>query len=272
MDNGSEMEELKELTGGRAGSIFKSGYTIERPSNPWTKNIHKFLKFINDQEKSFVPEPISFDKEKEIVSFLPGDAVHYPIPSKFWNDETLISAAKILRKLHDFGSEYINKLDGTEIWMNSIITPVETMCHGDFAPYNVTLQNNFATGIIDFDSLHPGPRMRDIGYAIYRWVPLNSSKNPDSPFEHTEKIRRTTIFLSEYKVSQHDRDQLVESMIQKLTDLVDFMQREADLGNEKFQKDISEGHHLIYQEDIKYLDRNHTNIQRDIEKIMGKAI
>jgi hypothetical protein len=261
-----------ELIGGRAGSIFKKGKTVERPTNPWTKNVHKFLKFINTQEKDFVPEPISISEEKEIVSFLPGDAVHYPIPPTFWTDEILISAAKLLRKLHDLGSEYINKVDGTEIWMIKIVQPIETMCHGDFAPYNVTLQNDLATGIIDFDSVHPGPRIRDIGYAIYRWAPLTSSENPDSPFGYNEKIRRTSIFLSEYKVSNLDRVNLVESMIQKLKSLVDFMKNQAANGNGKFLQDIADGHHLIYEEDIRYLEQNRMNIQADIEANMEKAI
>jgi aminoglycoside phosphotransferase (APT) family kinase protein len=156
--------------------------------------------------------------------------------------------------------------------MIKAINPIETMCHGDFAPYNVTIENNLASGIIDFDTLHPGPKIRDIGYAIYRWVPLGSSKNPDVVFSYSEQIRRTAIFLREYNVSFEDRNQLIESIIERLSDLIAFMQQEASNGNKKFQRDISEGHHLIYQEDIRYLTENISNIKIDLERIMENAI
>jgi hypothetical protein len=103
MDIGYEMEEL---SGGRAGSIFKNGQIIERPANRWSKNVHQFLKYVCDQEKNLVPKPISLRKDLEILSFLPGKAVHHPIPKEFWNDTILKSAAHLLKKLHDIGTGY----------------------------------------------------------------------------------------------------------------------------------------------------------------------
>jgi aminoglycoside phosphotransferase (APT) family kinase protein len=63
-----------------------------------------------------------------------------------------------------------------------LIDPIEVMCHGDFAPYNVTIVDGEAFGIIDFDTLHPGPKMWDIAYAVYRWVPFTNPANPDGCF------------------------------------------------------------------------------------------
>jgi predicted amidohydrolase len=80
------------------------------------------------------------------------------------------------------------------------------------------------------------------------------------------------IFLSEYEVPYQERNRLIESMIQKLSDLVEYMEQEASNGDVKFQKDISEGHHLIYQEDIRYLIENKSNINIDLERIMENAI
>lgn len=56
--------------------------------------------------------------------------------------------------------------------MLSAVNPIEVMCHGDFAPYNVVLNGSDAVGIIDFDTLHPGSRLSDVAYAVYRWAPL----------------------------------------------------------------------------------------------------
>ncbi len=34
----------------------------------------------------------------------------------------------------------------------------------DFAPYNITFVDGCVHGIIDFDTLHPGPRIWDVAY------------------------------------------------------------------------------------------------------------
>jgi hypothetical protein len=158
MDTGSEMEEL---SGGRSGSIFKIGHTIVRPANRWTKNLHHFLRFVCDQEKNFVPEPISLGKDEEKLSFLPGEAIHYPIPKEFWNDKILKSAAQLLKKLHDFGAEYISKLNGTII----------------------TIKERFGDGIWTYNKRFETDSPIVMEFAISAWRRANSTPIDGSPLK-----------------------------------------------------------------------------------------
>lgn len=38
-----------------------------------------------------------------------------------------------------------------------------------------------STGVIDFDTASPGPRIWDMAYPAYRSIPLTSPDNPDAP-------------------------------------------------------------------------------------------
>ena len=56
--------------------------------------------------------------------------------------------------------------------------PREVICHNDFAPYNLMFEGTAPTGVIDFDVASPGPRVWDMGYTAYRFVPLTDSGQP----------------------------------------------------------------------------------------------
>ena len=129
----------------------------------------------------------------------------------------------------------------------------EVICHGDFAPYNVCLNDWLATGIIDFDTIHPGPRLWDISYAIYRWVPLTSPLNPDNVFELNEQIYRARVFLDIYGASVDERKELIITLIARLKALISYMTAHASDNEVNFGNDIENGHLKVYQNDIEYL-------------------
>ena len=58
----------------------------------------------------------------------------------------------------------------------------EVICHNDFAPYNLMFEDGRLTGVIDLDLASPGPRVWDMAYTAYRFVPLTDPANPDAPF------------------------------------------------------------------------------------------
>ena len=67
------------------------------------------------------------------------------------------------------------------------------MCHNDFAPYNLVVQGDRLVGVIDFDLASPGPRIWDLAYLAYRFVPFAE----DAANEHSgtldgriERLRR----------------------------------------------------------------------------------
>ena len=49
------------------------------------------------------------------------------------------------------------------------------ICHNDVAPYNTVFVDGRPRALIDFDTAGPGPRVWDIAYAAYTFVPLGAS-------------------------------------------------------------------------------------------------
>ncbi|HHB1651131.1 aminoglycoside phosphotransferase family protein [Bacillus sp. TE8-1] len=260
------MNNKEELTGGRIGKIHKIEETVVRPSNKWTKDVHDFLMFVHDEGADFVPKPYGInEKGEEVLSFLPGNVFHYPLPEEILSDSIIVSTSKLLLQFHKYSERYVLRLTNDEQWMLPASYPIEVMCHGDFAPYNVTIVNNEATGIIDFDTLHPGSKMWDIAYAIYRWVPFKSPNNPDSFGNLNEQIRKAKLFLDTYGVNSEDKNSFTRVLIKRLQSLINFMRSEANNGNKDFQLHIEKGHLQLYLHDIEYLKENEKEITHGLK-------
>ena len=69
----------------------------------------------------------------------------------------------------------------------------ETVCHGDFGPWNLIWRGGMPASIIDFDNVRAGARADDVGYAL--WKHLNPGLVPLSP---AEQERRGRLFVAAY--------------------------------------------------------------------------
>lgn len=119
------------LDGGREGKIKKNGDKVIRPANEWSADVHKFLTYLISESFSSVPEPYGFtEKNEEILSYVPGTAYNYPLPEIFLDDEMIILSAKLLKKYHETGRKYVEKLGGNEKWMLPKVEPIEVMRYG----------------------------------------------------------------------------------------------------------------------------------------------
>lgn len=253
---------MEYLDGGRSNKIARIKDQVHRPAGAWTPYVHNLLQHLRLQGFAGAPEPIGFTAEgHEIVSYVAGDVSNYPLSEAAASVAALISAADLLRKYHDASVVFVRGLKGDEPWLLPAREPIEVMCHGDYAPYNVALDGNRAIGIIDFDTAHPGPRVWDITYALYRWSPLTNPHNLDGFGSEDEKIARCRLFCDVYGLSKTGRAGLILLVVERLQYLVEFMQAEADTGNEAFQANLADGHHLIYLADIDYLKANGESIQ-----------
>lgn len=248
------MIQNEVLHGGREGKISKEEDKVIRPGNKWTSHVQSFLSFMHENGFNNVPIPYGINESgMEIVSFVNGTVYNDQLPNEILTDGILVGVAKLLRRYHDISEKYVHQLTGEEVWMLSQRLPVEVMCHGDFAPYNITFVDGSVHGIIDFDTLHPGPRIWDIAYAVYRWVPFVSPTNPDYRYGLNEQIRRLKIFVDTYNLTNNEREQLPNMIIERISSLVEYMRNEADSGNEDVQKNIDDGHLNLYLDDIKYI-------------------
>ena len=249
-----DMMQNEILHGGREGKIAKTADKVIRPSCPATPYIHSALSFMHENGFTSIPKPYGINEDgQEIVSFVEGTVYNDSFPDEIRTDEVLTQAAALLRRYHDVIQGYMPKLTGDEEWTLPARTPAEVLCHGDIAPYNMTIVDGHIHGIIDFDLLHPGPRLWDIAYAVYRWVPFVSPNNADYRDGLEEQLRRLRLFVDTYGLNADDRQQLPDMMIQRLQYLVAFMMGQADNGNEDFQKNIEDGHAKLYLDDIQYM-------------------
>ncbi|GAM67933.1 hypothetical protein JCM19236_2088 [Vibrio sp. JCM 19236] len=149
---------MQELSGGRKGSIFKTGDAVKRPLNPWSSSVHKLLKAFEQQQIDGVPRVLGTDQNAEYLSFVEGDTYNYPLVGNVASIQAIESAAKLLRTIHDASEPLVDELKSCN-WMLQTREPAEVICHGDFTPYNVALQGNIVVGVFDFDTAHPAPRI-----------------------------------------------------------------------------------------------------------------
>jgi len=256
---------MEELQGGREGLVFRSEDKVYRPSGFWSVSIHKLLSHLESEGFNCAPKAFGFDDNgNEVLSYVLGDVYNYPLTGNIATDEALISAGKLLHQYHDATVSFISSpLFKNTKWMLPGRKPYEAICHGDFAPYNVALNGKQTVGIFDFDTAHPAPRIWDVAYAIYCWAPFKTNKY-DALGDLKSQSIRARLFCDSYGLSNAEREKLVEVMIDSVQTLVNYMQNEADNGNEAFIKNINDGHHLAYLADIEYLKANHQSITNSL--------
>ncbi len=223
---------------------------VHRTAGAWTPSVHVLLKHLRSQGFMQAPEALGFDGEgKEILSYIKGEVGHDPLSLAARSEKALRSAAKLLRRYHDATVTFVAEHQGE--WQLPDHPPIEVICHGDFAPYNCVFKKDEVIGIIDFDTAHPGSRLWDIAYTVYRFAPLMLPSHLASFGAQAEQVERAKIFCQEYGLT--DLSQLIPTIIERLQTLVRFMENQAKAGNAVFQKHIAEGHRELYLSDCEYI-------------------
>ncbi|MCP3798417.1 aminoglycoside phosphotransferase family protein [Allokutzneria sp. A3M-2-11 16] len=243
------------LSGGNMTSVVRVGDTVRRASGPWTPAVHALLGHLRRWGFDRAPEALGIDEQgREIISLLPGSVATYPLPEHVLTDRTLVAVAELSREYHDATADFVPPTGAS--WQWPAHDPVEVLCHNDFAPYNLMFDGDRVSGVIDFDTASPGPRVWDLAYTAYRFVPLTDPANPDVPYPGiAEQRRRLELFVESYGVGITPGD-VVAATIRRLQELVDFIVTQARNGDAAQQKVLDRGDTLIYERDIVYLKAN----------------
>ena len=252
---------MQKLIGGRDG-ITRVGKLVYRPAGLWSEQVQRLLYYVRMQRFVKVPKPFGFDEQgREVVSFLPGEVSNYPLSANAASLQALTSAAKLLRGYHDASIGFLATPHKPMNWQFPPRSPSEVICHGDFAPYNVVLNGRKAVGIIDFDTAHPGPRVWDIAYALYRWSPFTNPKNADGFGNIKVQIKRAVKFCEAYGLASEQKQGLGDLIIERLTELVKFMKKAAG-SDGTFVDNVVAEHHSLYLADIEYITTHRTIINK----------
>ena len=258
-------KNMEDLSGGREASIFRKGDVVYRPLQPWSPTVHCVLKHLTEAGVEESPIFIGIEGKQEKLKFVPGDTYNYSLSGAIATSEALTSAAVLLRKLHDASVPLLSEIDiANQPWMLTPRKPYEVICHGDFAPYNVALSGDTVAGVFDFDTVHPAPRVWDLAYSIYCWAPFKTECIGELGALDNQ-VHRAKLFCDSYGATRDQRQQLANTMIDRLRALIEFMRNEAHRGNAKCLNDIEHGHLQTYLSDIEYIEKNRQEIQRALD-------
>lgn len=118
------------------------------------------------------------------------------------------------------------------------------------------LRDGHPVAFIDFDTVHPGPRIWDVAYAAYRFVPLADSHREDDIPPVQEQARRLRLFADAYRLGDADRSALTDTARARLDHLIRHMHDQADAGNAAFAAHIAAGDETLYRTDAAHIARH----------------
>ena len=148
------MEEL--LAGGNTTEgVVKAGRTVRRPRGHRSAFASEVLRTLNRAGFAWAPTYLGVDAEgRDTFSYIPGATTDHPSQ----RDERCYAAiGGILRELHEFSRGI------------SLASGGECLVHGDPGPFNVVMTEGMPVALIDWDSVHPGDPLEDVGYAGWTW-------------------------------------------------------------------------------------------------------
>lgn len=225
------MDPLKEipLSGGNVNnSVVRKGNTVRRAMSAASPVVHQLLLHLESKGFDGCPNFLGIDEQnREVLSFLPGET---GIPTSNWqSDEPLIAAAGLLRRYHDAVADFASPDDAEWCFSYPDSARHEVICHNDFAPYNFVYQSGIPRAVIDFDLAGPGPRLRDIAYAVYWMTPLSFNSADQIAYAEADLAagcRRLRLFCETYGIIA---DNMLFDMVSEVL---------AHMGNESVMCDM----------------------------------
>jgi hypothetical protein len=219
------------LRGGHVNTVVRAGDAVLRTAGPQTPTIHRLLSHVRSRGLLWVPEPLGFDEQgREMLSFISGDVPH-DMPGWVWSEPVLMDVGRALRQWHDATVDFEH---AGAVWELPSRSPPEVVCHSDFAPYNCVFRDGRFAGAIDFDLSAPGPRVWDLAYTAYRFVPLMPPRDaPDfdapgerSPFSPAESRARLETFLDSYGAAEprirYEQEVVISATVERLLAIADW--------------------------------------------------
>ena len=235
MKNPADGEAL--VGGNMSGAVVRIGDTVRKPSGPQSATVQRLVAHVRAQGVTWAAEPLGIDADgRDVWRFIPGHVEH-GVPDWLRNLELLTDVARRLRQWHDATVSFQRSL--SDVWWWPGKRPDEVICHVDFAPYNHVFDEGRFVGAIDFDVCYPGPRLWDLAYTAYRYVPLTpqvgdavaDGDDPDrTGLPQKEAAARLDAFLDSYAADgnhRYSREQLLGYVSPRLIAMADWCDVQA---------------------------------------------
>jgi hypothetical protein len=164
------------LRGGTHGPVVRVGNTVRREARPSTPAVQALLRHLECAGFDGAPRTLGLDdRGREVLSFIPGDVPirrgSAVLPGYVRDEETLAGVARLLRRFHEATTGFIPPPDAAWAFQTGAPRSGDVICHNDIGPWNTVFVEGRPVAFIDFDTAAPGPRIWDVAYACYRFVP-----------------------------------------------------------------------------------------------------
>jgi len=229
-----EIETALEGGTANAGLIFRQGDTVRRPARATHVATHALLAHLAEVGFDGAPRFLGIDRlGREVLSYVPGEAVAPPYPSWALTPKALISVAQLLRRYHDAAASFS---PAEHTWPTLPPRRFRTglVSHNDPNLDNVVFRDGRAVALIDFDLASPGSRLWDVAGAARLWAPLRSPNDIRGVVGDTradEALGRFRTFVDAYGPLDLDRDLLVDAVRANHNWCYDIVRKGAESGN-----------------------------------------
>ncbi|HEV2107690.1 MAG TPA: hypothetical protein VGR16_05460 [Thermomicrobiales bacterium] len=121
------------FTDGNVSATVRVGDTVRRATRPWTPAAHALLLHLEAMEFNGAPRVLRFDpRGRESLTFIPGETAPASLDG-YESDETLVGAARLLRRYHDAVRGFQPPSDARGRFTVGAPTTGEVICHNDVA-------------------------------------------------------------------------------------------------------------------------------------------
>jgi hypothetical protein len=248
------MQEMDGITiefPGSTQKVVRIGETVRRQPHRNAPAIQALLGHLEKAGFDGAPRAFGFDDQgREIISYIPGRAGHYPLQPHVLSESTLVRLGLLLRDFHDATASF--SLPVGVVWHDAVKEAPEIICHGDAGPYNVIFRNGNPVALIDFERATPGPRVWDIAFVVYRFAPLCGLSEQGMTLAFLRQIaRRIRMFSDAYGFS--DTDNLLRWVQLRLRAEIDLFESGAADDPIRRQQKIEAGHVALYKRDLRLI-------------------
>src|SRR5918996_385171 len=210
LDDSSEVLLNGGLT--NAGLVTRVGDTVRRPRRPTSPSTWALFDHLERVGFDGAPRFLGVDdRDREVLSFIPGEAAIEPYPAWALTDEALVSVAELLRRYHDAAASF--EAAG-RAWPEFVPDEFRErlISHNDPNLDNVIFSGGVAVGLIDFDLAGPGSAVWDVTCAARLWAPLRDERDVPTCLRG-RSLDRLRIFVEAYGLARRDRMRVVEAAI-----------------------------------------------------------
>jgi aminoglycoside phosphotransferase (APT) family kinase protein len=247
------MDEV--MAGGRFSRPVRRGDVVERAAS--NANVRELLRHFERNGFPLAPRFLGTAEggTRERLSFIEGEAGHYPLTEEQRSDEALVNVVLAVRAMHDATQGFV--AENPQAWQHREVaapTGVDCIGHHDLAPWNITFAGTEVTGIIDWDFAGPSNRAWDLSYADHRFVPLSSPRLARAfgwqPLP--DRAARLRLLADTYGHAISPAE-LLDLAVVRLSSVAANIEQQVRNGNPAFDVHRDERHADGYRDDVQFI-------------------